>query len=925
MDFVGDERAQSIQIGAVLLFAVLIIAFSSYQAFVVPDQNQEVEFNHNQQVHSQMQDLRNGMLSLRGSGGKKSVSVQLGTRYPSRAIAVNPGPASGSLRTVETGDESAAVTLENTQSSGETGDFWDETQSYNTGGLRYQPNYNLYGEAPDTVYDNTILYNGFREGKVTLANQSFIDGNEISLVMLNGSVSRSSSGSASIDVRSVSTSTEEVRIEDNGSPITVTFFSLRSDTYWDFLTTQSSVDSVESSARADGGYDVTVTLVPDQTYQLQLTKVGVGTQVTDENAAYLTDVDGDGSSVSQGETTELTLEVRDRYNNPPANRSEMTVEGSVDGSGSLRSTSETPDDDGQVTFVYEAPNSGTPTDNIQFSYVGIDDDFDATTVQNVSMTVEVTSGGGGGGGSAYSVAWQNPENDNDNNYLSDCSDTACTWDAGSDTDSTLTLRSGTSPAVEGTNLDFSVDDSSVGTISLGDADTDSAGEATTELTPNANGDVGVYVASGGSSDVIDITVENVGGGGGAFQSASVADLLSQTSNQNQVITFTPDTTIANGDTVTIDLSAAQQSSLDEVDYQNGGVSSINVGQGASFTTQTADDAEITWTSDGVSAGTQVRISVSGVNTGTAGASPYDVVITRDDFGSSTTTSFDVGPDTGGSELTNLAIDDLMRNTNGQTQTVQFEPTTPLSGGETVSVSLERAQADGEVDYQSAGVSSNIANSDATFTDQTADTASIKFTAPSSGLAADETVELTVDSVGSGSMSSEPYEVGFSRSDAGTTSTTFGAQTLETVEGSVDSNGDVLVFRLANPTSNSVTVERFAVDARPVNGGISISDGNARELEIRRTDDTNGNANRNGNPSTFAADGTQYDMEADSNKGTDGQYAVIAANTPDVEVDFRTFSEDLGTLEFTDSVDDADVTVTLVLSDGSEQRFYFSQQ
>ncbi|MFC7028748.1 hypothetical protein ACFQH8_17685 [Halomicroarcula sp. GCM10025710] len=77
MSLVGDERGQAIQIGAVLLFGVLIISFSTYQAFVVPDQNRGIEFSHNQEVQSQMQDLRNAVVSVGGIRGSQAVSVQL--------------------------------------------------------------------------------------------------------------------------------------------------------------------------------------------------------------------------------------------------------------------------------------------------------------------------------------------------------------------------------------------------------------------------------------------------------------------------------------------------------------------------------------------------------------------------------------------------------------------------------------------------------------------------------------------------------------------------------------------------------------------------------------------------------------------------------------------------------------------------------
>ena len=107
MQFGDDERAAAIQVGAVLLFGILIISMAMYQATVVPDQNEGVEFNHNQEVQGQMQDLRNTVVSVPGGGGGGSVTVELGTRYPSRSLLVNPGPAYGSLRTVGTNDESA--------------------------------------------------------------------------------------------------------------------------------------------------------------------------------------------------------------------------------------------------------------------------------------------------------------------------------------------------------------------------------------------------------------------------------------------------------------------------------------------------------------------------------------------------------------------------------------------------------------------------------------------------------------------------------------------------------------------------------------------------------------------------------------------------------------------------------------------------
>jgi len=400
-----DERAQSIQIGAVLLFAMLIVAFSTYQAFVVPNQNREVEFNHNQEVHERMGDLRNAIVSMPGDGGTRSVSVQLGTTYPSRAVAVNPGPPSGTLRTAGSADTAVNVSIRNaTATDSETDDYWSGTaRNYSTGAIVYSPQYNLYNNAPETVYDQTVLYDQFRSANVTLANQTFIDGNEISLVTLNGSFSRSSSGSATVDVRSVTASTQTVEVESASAskPVTLVFASKRDHTYWTFLEAKSNVDSVVGAdSEVPSGYEgVKITLATGPTYDLQLTKVGVGSGVTEEDTAYLTAVEGNNSRLREDETTELVLELRNRYNHAPNNSSATTVYAEADQGTIEGSTQQTPDSDGRVRFVYNGTTAGV-TDQVNVSYVSsaavADPSFDPDSVDNVTMSVDVKSTGSGG-------------------------------------------------------------------------------------------------------------------------------------------------------------------------------------------------------------------------------------------------------------------------------------------------------------------------------------------------------------------------------------------------------------------------------------------------------------------------------------------------------------------------------------------------
>ncbi|KOX93859.1 hypothetical protein AMS69_08040 [Haloarcula rubripromontorii] len=420
MTFMGDERAQSVQVGAVLLFGVLIIAFSSYQAFAVPEQNREVEFNHNQQVQTQLQDLRNAIVSVPGQPSQQAVSVQLGTRYPSRLVATNPGPPSGLLYTDGTSNESQNLTVRNAEAiTPETADYWDGAtpRHYNTGAVAYKPEYNVYGEAPETVYEHSVVYNQFREGNITLSEQAMVDGRDITLVTVNGSMSRSASDSVTVDIEPKSQSSRTVRVTNTTatSNVSVSFLSRLPASEWSVLledqidpnpgdmSNERYVASVTGAEGPGSLYNITVVFERGVNYRLKMAKAGVGTRVTSESEAYLTTVGSENITVAKGESEEIVLEVRDAYNNPV---SDIEVNGSVDGNnaGSLTTDTESSDSDGRVKFIYEASQStATGTATVQFSLDEIDGSFDGETPENVSIPVTVTEANqGSGGGSGTS-------------------------------------------------------------------------------------------------------------------------------------------------------------------------------------------------------------------------------------------------------------------------------------------------------------------------------------------------------------------------------------------------------------------------------------------------------------------------------------------------------------------------------------------
>jgi hypothetical protein len=309
---------------------------------------------------------------------------------------------------------------------------------------------------------------------------------------------------------------------------------------------------------------------------------------------------------------------------------------------------------------------------------------------------------------------------------------------------------------------------------------------------------------------------------GGFQSTTVTDLLPQTTNQNQSFTFTFDQDVSGSETVTINLDNPQQQSPRQVDY--GGNGGATAGSVNNFNTNSGT-ASIEWQapSGGVSSGTTVRVWASGIQTGPTGQqmNPYEVTITRDDTGESTTPTFEVGTNTGSSDLQALSVSDLAADTNSQTQTIQFEPSTDLPSGEVVSISLADAEsATPEITYGNSSANVNTGGGSAQFQDQTATNRSIRYVAPQSGVTAGTTIEIEVTQVYTEDLSNAPYSVAFSRGDAGTASTTFGtsqAQNTNAVtgtEGTTSGSGNsVIEFDLENTDSSRVvTITDISVDS-----------------------------------------------------------------------------------------------------------------
>jgi len=263
MELAGDERAQSIQIGAVLLFGVLLISFSTYQAFIIPNQNKQVEFNHNQQVQRDMVEVRNTLLDTYNGGEDGYAEVTLGTTFPPRLLALNPPSASGSLSTTDP----RPIIVEDRSGTDITTQVCPG-DSVETQFLEYTPSYSTYRGAGTLRYENSVLLHAFTDESVQLAGQTLVRGDRLQIIPLTGTTSVSGTQTVAVEPRAGVLDTSQREVGD------VTLPTRTSESRWkQLLDGQVDPGNITVTNGADGS-NVTITL--DEELTVECGPVGLG-------------------------------------------------------------------------------------------------------------------------------------------------------------------------------------------------------------------------------------------------------------------------------------------------------------------------------------------------------------------------------------------------------------------------------------------------------------------------------------------------------------------------------------------------------------------------------------------------------------------------------------------------------------------------
>jgi len=357
-----DERAVSPVVGFVLIFALIMLVFTIYQAEVVPAQNEEAEFKHSQTVEKQMSQLNDAVMGVSATGVSRSQTIATGMQYPSRALAINPGPPAGSLRL---GTEH---TIDLRELSVDGSKYWDGADdgsgepTFKSKPVVYTVNYNNQQNDPRFTIRNGQFFRQYG-GSEALSDGGLsgdpLPDKQIDLVLVDGDISRSGQATG-VTVHPVSTSTEYLTATAHGDTI-LTFPTTLTQSKAQSTFSNKSYATLESyNSRSDKPNTVDVKLTSGEQFQFRITKVSLGSdgnapahEVVPTEDTIDPDTPTATLNATVNESTPFTVLVRDRYGNPV---SDAEVEA---GNGTnVAPDSATTNDDGEATFTYRPTASG---------------------------------------------------------------------------------------------------------------------------------------------------------------------------------------------------------------------------------------------------------------------------------------------------------------------------------------------------------------------------------------------------------------------------------------------------------------------------------------------------------------------------------------------------------------------------------------
>jgi hypothetical protein len=379
----SDNRGATVQIGFVLVFSIVVIAFTLTQAHLVPQWNSEVEFSHNEKVQNDLQQLSSTIDQAGATNSPSEEVVRVGATYPNRDFFVSLPQPNGRLTT----SEQYTVSIDNmTAVRRSEQDYLNGSlQEFKTRNIEYQPDYNHYKNSPKTVIGIGSNYNVFENTALINTEQSLISGEQISLTTVEGDLTKTGQVTKKVSVipESAPATTKTVKSEDG--PITIRFPTEINLEEWSSELEQQRTENrgrVTSISKSSGV--LTIKLEQGEVYSLRVAhvKVGDGDSSPDTNKIeneYVVKTEGGRATIRKGSVTNVVTKVYDGYGNP---KSGVEVNATTDEGTFSNGRSEIKritSSDGEITFVYrhdgvsadevniDVSSSNDPTDNFSKS------------------------------------------------------------------------------------------------------------------------------------------------------------------------------------------------------------------------------------------------------------------------------------------------------------------------------------------------------------------------------------------------------------------------------------------------------------------------------------------------------------------------------------------------------------------------------
>ena len=179
-----DERGVSVVIGAILMLLVVAAIWGTIQAYLVPNWNKDVEYEHLNIVNDDMMTFKSDVEDVALSGEPKSGNIHMGVRYPKRMFLANPGTGVAGSLTSQNVSVNIVYTIDSPGNP-------TVNQTYNSNRINYEVQGTV--DSPRLVYEHGVIIRDYGNASATTDEQALIVGDEIYLPVLTGNLTASSS------------------------------------------------------------------------------------------------------------------------------------------------------------------------------------------------------------------------------------------------------------------------------------------------------------------------------------------------------------------------------------------------------------------------------------------------------------------------------------------------------------------------------------------------------------------------------------------------------------------------------------------------------------------------------------------------------------------------------------------------------------